>query len=313
MVMSVIKMLLPIVVVLLLGFFSKRWSWITDDGIQVLKTLVSKICLPMVLFNAFLTTTYSKSRLLVTGLVLASLIVLFVVGFLIKGLLKGHEKYMPFLITGTESGMIGFPLAAMILGVEGTRLYAMVDMAVTIFFFVITVSAIKIVDGEKISGKMLAKTVMTSFPLLAMVIGIILNFCGVYSLICSDDQVLEIYDTLIDFLAGPTTFLILLTVGYDLSFKKNIMKPVIITEVIRLVLMSVMCALVVFIVMSVSGFDKNILIILILGFILPAPFALPIFSQLKGQQDYVSTTISFSTVVSLLMFAALVVVSNIAM
>ena len=52
-------------------------------------------------------------------------------------------------------------------------------------------------------------------------------------------------------------------------------------------------------------YSKEWQVALILAFSLPASYAIPLFAKFEGHRDYVSTTISFSTVLTLIVFIAL--------
>ena len=65
MALSVLEMVLPIVLLLGLGTLCRQRRLLTPDGLAGVKSVVSGICLPVVLFNAFFTAHYSLSVLLV--------------------------------------------------------------------------------------------------------------------------------------------------------------------------------------------------------------------------------------------------------
>ena len=61
MALSVLEMVLPIVLLLGLGTLCRQRRLLTPDGLAGVKSVVSGICLPVVLFNAFFTAHYSLS------------------------------------------------------------------------------------------------------------------------------------------------------------------------------------------------------------------------------------------------------------
>ena len=55
MALQVLEMVLPIVVVLALGALCRAKKFFDQKGLAGLKAVVSNVCLPVVLFNAFFT------------------------------------------------------------------------------------------------------------------------------------------------------------------------------------------------------------------------------------------------------------------
>ena len=58
-----------------------------------------------------------------------------------------------------------------------------------------------------------------------MLLGILLGATGVYAWL-SSASFFPVFEALIEFIGAPTSALILLVLGYELSFKKSLMKPV---------------------------------------------------------------------------------------
>ena len=71
------------------------------------------------------------------------------------------------------------------------------------------------------------------------------------------------------------------------------------------------CALSCLIIFRFVPYSKETMTALILAFSLPASYAIPMFGKFEGQRDYVSTTISFETVLTLIVFVALTVFVNV--
>ena len=54
MTLAIAQMVLPVLLVIALGYLCKQKSWLDEAGLAGLKTVVNRITLPVVLFNAFL-------------------------------------------------------------------------------------------------------------------------------------------------------------------------------------------------------------------------------------------------------------------
>ena len=62
---DIFKMVLPVLVAIAIGLFCNKKQLFNSDGLATLKTVISKIMLPVVLFNAFFTADYNIRVLLV--------------------------------------------------------------------------------------------------------------------------------------------------------------------------------------------------------------------------------------------------------
>ena len=308
MVLQVINLILPIALTLSLGMLGRRRGWFSDDGINAFKNIVSKVMLPLVLFNAMFTAEYSVSALFTIMGCFLGLCLALAIGFGVSKAFPQYGKYMPFMLSTCESGMIGYPLIAMLFGALGMQRFAMADLPQTVFFFLVAASLLQVADGLKPSAGVLLKNIFTAPPFDGMLAGMILGLLGVDELF--RQRILwETYETTISFITGPTTVLILLFLGYSLSFQRETLKPVVVTALLRLLIMGSVGALVAFMVFRFVPYDRVLLFSIILLFLLPPSFAVPMFSRLKGSEEYISTTISFSTVVTLLIFIIMAVLA----
>lgn len=306
--LQVLNLILPIAVSLVLGMIGRRRGWFGEEGINAFKNIVSKVMLPLVLFNAMFTAEYSASALFTVVGCFLGLCLALAVGFLLRRAFPQFGKYMPFLISTCESGMIGYPLIAMLFGTLGMQRFAMADLPQTVFFFTVAASLLQVADGLKPSAGSLLKNIFTAPPFMGMLLGMISGLLDLDARF-SQTALWETYTSLIDFLTGPTTVLILLFLGYSLSFKRDLMRSVAATSLLRLLVMGATGALVAFVVFRFVPYDRVLLYSILLLFLLPPSFATPMFSKLEGSEEYVSTTISFSTILTLLIFIVMAVLA----
>lgn len=301
MTLQLIKMILPIILTLGLGFLSRKRQWINADGAAALRTIVSKITLPAVLLNAFIFTDYSGDFLLVGGITFVWLCLSLGVGFLLKRFIPKYGKYMPFLVSGDEVGMLGYALMMLLFPKDGSRNMSFFDLGHMVFVFGLMIPLIQVIDGGKPDVKSIIRSIFSSLPLDAMLLGIILGLlgCGRY---LQSGPVGEVYQTVSDFLTGPTTFMILIAIGYELSFKKEVMGAVVRTYAIRLLAMTAFGALSAVIIRQLIPVRKPLMTALLLMITLPPSYSVAIFGEMEGHRDFVSTTLSFGTLVSLILF-----------
>ena len=303
---SIIRMILPIAVTFLLGVLIRKIKLMDQDGCNTLKRLISKIMLPVVLLNAFLFADYNGGVMIIMAVVFVAMLIMFGAGFLLSRLMPERAKYMPFLFTTLECGTLGYPLAAMLFGALGTSHMAIVDVGHTVFLFLIAVPLLQSVDGGSADAKSILKNAVTSPTFDTMILGILLGVAGVDERLAASAGY-ELYQSVVDFISAPTGMLILITLGFDMSLRKDLMKPVLFTSVLRVVIMGVLCAASCFIIFRFVPYSREQLCILILAFTLPASYGLTTFARFEGHNDYVATTISFSTILTLILFVCLTV------
>ena len=306
MVISVLEMVLPIVITFSLGVMARKKALFDDNGCRTLKTIVSRILLPIVLLNAFLFADYSTETIIIIVVVLIAMIAVLGLAYLIRRFVPDRAKYFPFVFSTLECGSIGYPLINMLYGARGTSDMAIIDVGHTIFLFMIAIPILQIADTGSADVKKIMKDALTSATFLAMVVGIILGVLGVDTAIANSPYN-GIYNAVISFLTAPTAMLILLSLGYDISLRDDLMKPVLFTSLSRLVTMAVFCAVSCPIIFHFMPYSKPTLVALMLAYSLPASFAIPAFGKFEGHKDYVSTTISFSTVLTLIIFVFLAI------
>ena len=306
MAISILQMTAPVLLTFFLGFIIKQKNIIREEGIIGLKSLVSNITLPVVLFNAFLTATYSKTILVTFLTVFFACSIGLFVAFYLRRFVKPYGKYFPFLLTNFEGGMLGYALFSLLYPTKASE-FALVDIGQTFCAFTVFLTTLKAVNGEQTSAKAIVKNMFTNVVFIAIVLGIVLGLCGLGSIIQKSDIGL-IFINIIQFIAAPTSAIILIIVGYDLKFTKKIMPTVIKTIVFRLIIMVVLLIISYFIVFTFVDYSKSLFVALILAYSLPAPFIIPLFMndmEKCGQEEFVSTCLSLQTLVTIVLFVAI--------
>ena len=309
MILSVIEMILPIAIAFSIGILMRRKNMMSDSGSAAIKTIVSKFMLPVILLNAFMFADYSKDSMAVIIVFFLAVLAEFGLGFLMRRFIPDRAKYFPFVFATIEGGTIGYPLLAMLYGTRGTSDMAIIDVAHTVFLFLIVIPILQSVDGSDGDFRKILKNAVLSPTFLAMVIGIILGLLDVDKLI-SNSPVNSIYQSTVSFLSNPAGLLILITLGYDLSLREDLRKSVLFTIFTRFAAMWAFCAVSCLIIFRFIPYSKETMVALILAFSLPGSYAIPMFGKFEGHRDYVSTSISFSTLVTLLVFVGLTVYVN---
>jgi len=213
---------------------------------------------------------------------------------------KPYGKYLPFLLTNFEGGMLGYALFGMLYAGQ-TQVFAMVDIGQTFAAFTIFLSTLKAVNGEKVSVKGLARGMVNNSIFVCIVLGAALGMLGVGQWVVSSAAGAVIADV-VQFIAAPTSALILIIVGYELSFKKALFTPVMKTVGLRIAVLYTLLAAGALIIFSVIPFDKPLFVAMLLAYSLPGPFITPIYANADENGEYISTTLSVQTLVSIVLF-----------
>ncbi len=300
MALQIIQMALPVLFTFVLGYFCKQKQIIDAKGINGLKSLVSNITLPVVLFNAFFTADYSIKILITFATVFFSCILGLVIGFFLRRFEKPYGKFLPFLVTNFEGGMLGYALYSLLYP-GMTSQFAMFDIGQTLCAFTVFLITLKTVNGEKATFSSITKNMFTNPAFVGSVLGVILGLLGVGQWVITS-AVGGIVTDLIAFVAAPTSALILIIVGYELSFEKKLVKPVAKTLALRLGVMVVLLGLGSAVLFSIFPFEKSLFVALMLAYCLPAPFIIPLFVDGDEHKEYIATTLSMQTLMSIVLF-----------
>ena len=303
---SVLEMIVPIAIAFSLGVMMRKLKLMDDNGCATIKTLVSKVLLPVILLNAFLFADYSKESMAIIIVFFIAMIAVLGIGFLMRRFIPERAKYFPFVFATIEGGTIGYPLLAMLYGTRGTSDMAIIDVAHTVFLFLIAIPIMQAADGNEPDFKKLMKNAVLSPTFLAMVIGIALGLIGLDTWM-TGTAVYGIYQAVISFLTNPAGMLIIVTLGFGISISPELLRPVLFTSLTRLATMAVFCALSSFVIFRFIPYSKETFVALMIAFSLPASYAIPMFGKFEGHKEYVATTISFSTVLTLIVFIGLTI------
>jgi len=300
MVLSILQMVLPVLVTFGLGYLCKRKKVFGDQGLAGLKAVVGNITLPAVLFFAFFTAEYSGRIALLFAMVFISCVLGLLLGFALRRFVKPYDKFLPFLVTNFEGGMLGYALFGLLYAGQ-TQIFAMVDIGQTFCAFTVFLAALKATGGESVRVKALARNMASNVVFLCITLGAVLGALGVGEWLLATAAGAIIGDV-IRFIAAPTSALILIIVGYELSFRKALLVPVAKTIALRFLVMYTLLAVGAWLVFSIIPFEKPLFVAMLLAYSMPAPFIIPLYADVTGHAEYISTTLSVQTLLSILLF-----------
>ena len=304
---SVLKMVLPVFITFLLGYFAKEKQIIKIGGLEGLKTLVSHFTLPAVLCYAFATANYSQTIVFIGLTVFISCILGLIIGFALKKFAKPYPRYFPFLLTNFEGGMLGYSLFGLLYP-NAISNFAMFDVGQTLCAFTVFITTLKAVNGEKPTLGGVLKGMISNQIFIAIMIGLISGICGIGAWL-QGDKVGQIIQESIQFIAAPTSMIILFIVGYELNFVKELIAPVLKTVMFRVLVMGTLLIISNAVIFTFVPYDKSIFVAMLLAYSLPAPYIIPLFSETIEDKAYISTTLSIQTLLGILFFIGIAIFS----
>lgn len=306
--MDILQIVMPVLVMIILGMLCRKWKILTGEGVANMKVLVTNVMLPVAIFHALATAEYNKETGILILIMLIMLVVSFSLGFVLKPFLKGkYQRYLPFMVSVYEGGLMAYPLYTSLCGSENLSHVAVLDIAGLLFGFSIYMGMLgQVEDGGKIDVKKLFSSAIRTPAFIASVLGIIAGLSKII-IILLDSPFGGVYQSVENILTTSVTAIILLVVGYSMELNANLLKPCITTILIRMILQGVMMAGVLLAVHSLVGDSQIVNLAIITYMSSPATFSMQTFMKDEEGSAYVSTTNSMYCLVSILVYIILAV------
>ncbi|MGL1890469.1 MAG: permease [Spirochaetaceae bacterium] len=290
--------MLSIFLLFLLGVFFKFSKFLKTQTIRDLKKIVANVTLPALLFKGFSGIDFQKEYLLIVILMFCIPLCIFLLARPLKKVIKIKSPYLPHLLGGFEMGMLGYALFLTIFGQENLPVIAVIDLGQVLFVFFVLIPSLGQLKSGKNSIKEISKTFIKSPVIIAIISGLIIGLINI------DITQIEI----IDILGSLTMPLIMISLGYEIEFKKEGFLLALKTVIFRKTLLFISALLVnKFIISSFLGlpiiFEYGVLVM----FLMPPPFVVSIFMDQDDHKNlgYVTNTLSLSIVVSVIMILTL--------
>ncbi len=279
--------------------FCRSTGFLSQDGVSVLKKVIINLTLPFVLFSSFATASYSLSSAIVPVVIFAACCAMLALGFLWRKVSKSGGKTAPFLASGFEAGMLGFSLFALLFPDTSISSFAMIVLGQEVFVFTVY----KMLLTGKTSPKAIINDILTSPTLIAVLLGLLVGVSGLYDLFRSWG-ISAVIESVTGFISAPTATIILFSVGFDLVFREINWKKTSGLVAMRLVIAICLLCLLILLNRTLLGgmMFEGALIVL---FILPPPYIIPIFSKEEAEQVHISSALSVLTLITMLLFALL--------
>ena len=303
---EIMRTILPVIVMLFIGMICRKRGLITREGVNALKSVVVNITLPAVLLGAFATTKYTFMDIVVPLLMFLVCFAAWALGKAGAKVFRMKSRFVPFLTTGFEAGMLGYALFAMLYGSERTAEFARIDLGQVLFVFTLYKILLGIEGKESTDFGALIKEMILSPIIIAIAAGVLIGATGLYQALIPSG-ISGIFTACTDFVSAPTSAIILLTIGYDLVLGevpwRETWKVVALRYGIMLFLGIVFISL-----LNLIWPEAGLVQAVTVMFLLPPPFVLPVFADDEVGRVYISSALSVSTLVAIAGFAVLAVI-----
>lgn len=297
-----LQKVLPVFLVLALGVLCRNRALISRDGVNALKKVAVDIALPAVMFSAFATAEYSFKSVCVPLVMFALCCIALLLGFLLCRRLKIGGRLSPYIAAGFEAGMLGYALFAILFPGEKVSSFAMVDLGQVLFVFTVY----KIMLAGRSNVKDALREALSAPTVWAILLGLLVGATGLYDAL-KPSGISQVLDALTDFVSAPTSVLILLAVGYDLSPSQIQWKKIGSLIGLRLGVSALLLGAALLLDHFVLGRMMHSGALLLM-FVLPPPYVLPVFADVEDERADVSSALSALTFVSIVLFAIMAAV-----
>ena len=304
-VIQICNTILPVILMLAIGMICRQKKLLSREGISALKSVVVNITLPAIMVNAFATMEYSGKNIILTLMMFGICLIAWILGKVIKNVFHMESRFIPFLTTGFEAGMLGYALFMLLYGSDRISDFASIDLGQVLFVFTLYKILLGLDGQEKVSAKGLVKDMIQSPTVIAILAGVLLGATGLYDLLAGPG-ISSMIDACTNFVSAPTSAIILLTIGYDLVLDHIPWAAVGKVTVVRIAIMAALRVLAGLIVRAV-GLGDSLDQALNVMMILPPPYVLPVFADDEKQREYVSSSLSVMTLITIIGFILLAV------
>lgn len=302
---SILKIVLPLLVSLGIGFVARRRAIFSPEAIDGMKTFAMKFALPAMLFGLFFTAEYSAQILLFAATMFSLGFLGLGLGFLIGKPLEKRSPMLKYMTAGWEVGMLGYALYALLYGAENLRYMALMDFGQVLFVFTGFVTALNARSGRSFQQSI--RSLLSNPIPWAMLAGAILAILGV-ARVLEPSGVTGLITSVCSFLSAPLSCLILIVVGYGISFSKSHIGTAVIAAAMRTLVCGALCLLALFFIGAFVPLSDSMRSAIIVIFLTPAPFILTIYTNNEQERADVSTSLSLQTLLSVLAFIVIAIV-----
>lgn len=288
---------LPVLLLILLGVALRKVHFLRPETIADLKKLVVNLTLPLLLFGAFGAMQFELRYLAVV----ASVFLLCALVLFLSRAGQGISPHFHQMMAGFEAGMMGYAIFSAIYGAANIPRFAVIDLGQVLFVFFVLVTTLESgAERRNLAG--LAAGFLRTPVILAILLGLFFNLTGLHALLRGQVLGAVVLST-IGLVAGLTTPLVAVILGYELHFERgNLLRPLLTVLLRQAVWVTLGLLLNFFLLDRLFHLDRIFQAAVMVMFILPPPFVIPLYLRGAGQaeRDYIVNTLSIATLAALI-------------
>jgi predicted permease len=301
---QIINKVLPVILLILLGYWLRRSHFLREGTMDDLRKLVVGVALPSVLFLTFLQLELKISYLVIFCMVFLVCLGMFGLGFWLQKQFRIPQAYFPFMMTGFEYGMLGVSLFGGAYGMQKLGFIAVMALGHELFiWFVFLAFLLTRRDGIR-ETRLLLGTFFKSPVIIAILAGLVLNLLGVKTLL-PDIFLAGALLSVFQFLANLVVPLILLIVGYSIQFDLKGLRAALSFPLLRLgILIPLALLMNTFVLRGWLHMEPTFEAALFTLFVLPPPFIIPMYmpAGMSEEKHYVNNVLALYTLFSITIF-----------
>lgn len=306
----ILEIIVPVFLLIFAGYVLKRKNVITEQDSATLKNVAVNLFLPPLAFNVLIHGDFSKNALVMMALGIVILFLAYIAGLLLKPLFdKNISGYVPLSVTTFEGGMFGWAMIAILVGENNLFYIVPMDIMNGIFCFSFMAASLKMLSGDKLTGKQIAKSICTNPLIIAVVLGFVGCAFKLGKIIDSSPYA-ALYAKCILWFTSPLTPVILLTIGAGLVLDAKVLSKGIRLVACRFVVMAVLCTLTLLVLPFFITLTPVLRLSLITYFFVPPSFILPMYTKSKESIEFTSGFLSLQIIVSLIIYTAIVLFAS---
>jgi predicted permease len=282
---EVMLKLLPILLIIPLGYCLKRIKIFKTEDTAILNKIIINLLLPAILFGAFSKLTITTELLLLPFSAALIILSLFAISIIISKFYKFEKKLsgsFTILFSSMEGGLIAYPLFFILFQEQGLATIALWDIANAIIVFTLLYFWACKCGNDDINLKQSIKMMITCPIPIAIVLGLIFNFLNIN---------IELMNNVLTPLGNAAPAIIMLTLGIAMEPKiKNLKLPII--TILSKTFIGGLLGLLIITLFDFQGLYK---LATIVGATLPAPPVMYVFaSEQNLEKEYIANYLSIA-------------------
>ena len=287
--------ILPIFLVIGVGFILKRFSFISDSVVNGNNRLVFNVFLPALLIDKISTSNISQNfNLKILFIMYGSVFAVFIISCLIALFLKVSKNDIGTFAMNSFRGnfaYMGLPVAYYVFSGVGVALGSVLLAFIVPFVNVISIFSLTVFS--KSYYKKVIKDSFLNLIVIASLLGVFLSACNI--------ELPNVVSRFLKILSLPALPLALIGIGASLKFKETIKKPnlMLLSSFMKLIILPLVGILLLRL-FSVESLMAKILIIMLAA--PPATLNYILAQQMNGNELLASSTICFSTIFSFITY-----------